>query len=59
MLRICDLGKHLFEDGVKISSVEEVSPLLKSREQVSCNDCWEKFTKQSTYVLEKWKRETE
>lgn len=52
MLRICDLGQHLFDDDVKISSTEELITRLNMPEQVACRECWGKLLEKTKSVDE-------
>lgn len=55
MLRVCNLGNHLFEDGRKEKSTEETTQnvLLATREQVACKECWDKFSNEALESIRK------
>lgn len=55
MLQICCIGHHLFDDGIKVSSTEEMIKIIRAKEQVACKECFEKFSKQALDVIKKIK----
>lgn len=56
MLKICNLGHHLFDDGIDVTSTDKKIAIIKTSEQVACRKCWDKFNNDVSEMMKGFKK---